>query len=161
MQLRAAEPLDLEAIAGVWHEAWHDGHASLVPAELLPHRTREYFRGLAQRQLEQIVVGVQAEGIAGFVGVDEDELELLFVARQARGTGVARTLIERGEQTISRRFARAYLVVVDANLRARRFYERCGWTDVGVEAYVAPIPGGGLPLACRRYEKVVHPGNAR
>lgn len=155
MQLRAAEPADLEAIAGVWHDAWHDGHAALVPAALLPHRTREYFRGLAQRQLSQITVAVQAGGIAGFVGVDEDELELLFVGREARGKGVARTLLERGEQEIGRRFARAYLVVVEGNVRARRFYERCGWMDVGVEAYVAPIPGGGLPLVCRRYEKSV------
>ncbi|HKP63597.1 MAG TPA: GNAT family N-acetyltransferase [Polyangiales bacterium] len=155
MQLRAAEAADLEALAGVWHEAWHDAHASLVPPELLPHRTREYFRGLAQRQLEQIVVAVHAEGIAGFVGVDEDELELLFVGRKARGTGLARTLIGWGEQKISRRFARAYLVVVEGNARAQRFYERCGWTHVGVEAYVAPIPGGEIPLACRRYEKSV------
>lgn len=155
MQLRAAEPADLEAIAGVWHDAWHDGHAALVPAALLPHRTREYFRELAQRQLPQITVAVQAGAIAGFVGVDEDELELLFVGREARGKGVARRLIERGEQEIARRFARAYLVVVEGNVRARRFYERCGWMDAGVEEYVAPIPGGGLPLTCRRYEKSV------
>ena len=155
MQLRAAKAADLEHIATLWHAAWHDAHAALVPPALLPHRSLEHFRGLAEQQWTQITVAVQAGAIAGFAGVDDDELELLFVHRTARGTGVAGALIGWGEREIARRFARAYLVVVEGNARARSFYERCGWRDVGLEDYVAMTPEGGIPVSSRRYEKSV------
>jgi putative acetyltransferase len=47
----------------------------------------------------------------------------------------------------------AWLVVVTGNVRARRFYERKGWRDVGATLDRAEIPGGTLPVPSRRYEK--------
>jgi ribosomal protein S18 acetylase RimI-like enzyme len=151
--LQAASPIDCEAIARVWHAAWHDAHADIVPARLLPHRGLGHFRTLAAAQAGNITVAVQADTVVGFVGVDEDELELLFVAAAARGTGVADALIAHAQRHISERWTRAYLLVVEANARARRFYERHGYCDTGPFAYEAVVPGGKVSVPHRRYEK--------
>lgn len=56
---------------------------------------------------------------------------------------------------IARRFDTAWLSVAVGNARARRFYERSGWTDAAPIDYRAEIAGGTLPVPCRRYEKRV------
>lgn len=158
--LRVASPDDCEAIARVWHDAWHDAHTEIVPSGLLPHRGLPHFRALAASQLGGITVAVQADEIVGFVGIEDDELELLFVAAAARGTGVADVLIAHAQQEISEHYALAYLLVVDQNARARRFYERHGFRDVGPFAYEAVTPEGNFPVPHRRYEKAL-PGPTR
>lgn len=156
-QLRAARAADCVALAQLWHAAWHDAHAALVPAGLLPHRGLAHFRALADEQYAAIVVVAQAELLLGMCGVDEDEAELetLFVASPARGTGVADALIAHAEQRLAQRWARAHLGVVVGNRRARRFYERHGWHDVGPYAYAATVPGGTIDVPHRRYEKAL------
>jgi len=153
LQLRAAVVADCDALAGVWHAAWHDAHAPLVSRALLPHRARPYFEALARKQYAAITVAEQAGQISGFVGIDDDELELLFVSAAARGSGVADALIQHGERQLARHHAQGYLVVVEGNARARRFYERHGWHDAGPLSFAAPIPGGSILVPSRRYEK--------
>ena len=57
------------------------------------------------------------------------------------------------EDVVASRFSVAWLSVVEGNARARRFYERNGWRDVGAHDYRAEIRGGTIPVPCRRYEK--------
>ena len=85
------------------------------------------------------------------------ELEQLYVDQAARGDGVAAALIEHAERRIAERFDLAWLAVVAGNARALRFYERSGWVDAGAIDYDAPIEGGAIRVACRRYEKRVQP----
>jgi ribosomal protein S18 acetylase RimI-like enzyme len=87
------------------------------------------------------------------VTVREDELEQLYVDPRARGSGAAARLLENGEKVIAARFELAWLAVAAGNARARRFYDRCGWYDVGDLAYQAQIAGGSIRVPCRRYEK--------
>ena len=120
-QLRAAFLADCDAIASVWHAAWHDAHVAIVPAALLPHRGIAHFRNLARTSTASITVAVHERQIVGFAGVDEDEVELLFVNAAVRGTGVADALIACAELQIGQHHALAHLFVVDGNARARRF----------------------------------------
>ena len=69
--------------------------------------------------------------IAGFIVTNRDEIEQLYVASDHRGSSIAAALLEHGEQVISAEHELAFLAVVDANSRARRFYERNGWHDAG------------------------------
>jgi len=89
------------------------------------------------------------------VTVKEDEVEQVYVAATARGTGVAGLLMQHAEHEIARRFDTAWLSVAVGNARARRFYERSGWTDAAAIDYEAEIEGGTIPVPCRRYEKRV------
>ena len=154
-QLLSARPADVPAIASLWHAAWHDAHALHVPPALLPHRQLPHFHALALGQLSQLTLAWDGDQLAGFVGVDEDELERLFVAPHARGTGSADLLLAHGERMIAATFPRAYLIVLEANARARRFYARHGWIDTGPFLEHAPIAGGTIPLQSCRYEKAL------
>jgi GNAT superfamily N-acetyltransferase len=151
--LRPASPGDVEAIAGVWHEAWGDGHLGNVPEALMPFRGLAHFRERVPPRIPGTTVAVSGPRVVGFVTVRGDEVEEIFVARDARGSGVAAALLRHAERAIAARHDLAWLAVVDGNARARRFYERNGWRDAGAFDYAAEIPGGTLPVPSRRYEK--------
>ncbi len=151
--LRPATAEDADAIAQVWHAAWHDAHAEHVPAELLEHRTLDHFLGRAAEALRHSTVADDDSGVLGFVAVTDDELEFLFVAAHARGTGVAADLLAHGERQIAEAYDTAWLEVVTGNTRARRFYERQGWSDVGARDGAIATPNGRVVVAYHRYEK--------
>ena len=44
-------------------------------------------------------------------------------------------------------------VYVAGNERARRFYERQGWTDAGLFDYTAPGDTGPIAVRAHRYER--------
>lgn len=90
--------------------------------------------------------------IVGFVTVRGEELEQLFVAATHRGSGIAAELLSAGEARIAAAgHPEAWLAVVAGNIRARRFYERAGWSDGGPLDYQAETPQGPVPVATRRY----------
>jgi GNAT superfamily N-acetyltransferase len=154
--LRAATPEDAEAIAAIWARGWRDGHEGFVPAALSAYRSLDDFRRLVPPRIARTTVAIADGNVVGFTTLaGTDEIEQVYVAESARGSGVAAALLAHGEATIATRAPRAWLAVVAGNLRARRFYERCGWGDAGALEYEAEIEGGTLTVPCRRYEKAL------
>jgi ribosomal protein S18 acetylase RimI-like enzyme len=151
--LRAGTADDVDAIADVWHRAWRDGHLGHVPDALLVHRGVESFRRRVPERLSATTVATIESVIVGFVMVRSDELEQLFVSESARGSGAAVALIRHGESIIREHFGLAWLAVATGNARARRFYEREGWSDAGPFDYQAQVVGGSFSVPCHRYEK--------
>jgi ribosomal protein S18 acetylase RimI-like enzyme len=157
LALRPAVSEDAEAIALLWHDAWRDGHLGHVPEALHPHRTRDHFRQRVPPRIPATTVATVGSRIVGFVTLHEDEVEQIFVARDARGGGAAPALLRHAEEAIAARFAVAWLAVAAGNARARRFYERSGWRDAGAFDYAAEVTNGTLLVPCHRYEKSVGP----
>jgi len=154
--LRAATAADVEAIASVWHPGWREGHLGHVPDGLLAHRTFQQFRSRTPARLDVTTVATLGSKVLGFVMAVGDEIEQLYVAAPARGTGVAPALLRYGEHVIANRHHRlAWLAVATGNTRARRFYAREGWLDAGAFNYPAAIEGGAFIVPCRRYEKLL------
>ncbi|WP_300013564.1 GNAT family N-acetyltransferase [Pseudonocardia sp.] len=154
--IRQAVPRDGEAIAALWHRGWRDGHLGHVPAALLPHRQAADFRARVPAQIPFTAVAAAGAEVIGFVTVRGDEVEQLYVAAPARGTGTAAALLSHGERVVAATHGRAWLAVAGGNARARRFYERRGWSDAGPVDYAAATAGGEAVLVpCRRYEKAV------
>jgi ribosomal protein S18 acetylase RimI-like enzyme len=151
--LRAAKSTDVAAIATLWHSAWLDGHSSHVPDALLPHRGLAMFRARVPARIKTTTVALTDTRIVGFVTVHDAELEQLFVARDARGSGAAPALLQHAEAQIAQRFDRAWLAVVAGNARARHFYARHGWLDTGPFDYAAEIAGGTIVIVSHRYQK--------
>jgi GNAT superfamily N-acetyltransferase len=90
----------------------------------------------------------------GFSIVKGDELNQLFVASAARGTGVAAALIGEAEARVAARGAEAiWLTCAIGNARAARFYEKRGWRRAGTVRDVLETPDGPFPLDVWRYEK--------
>ncbi len=87
------------------------GHVMLVAGANLEHAPQ-----LAA------AAGVSMTGLAG--------VSRLFVSPKARGTSVAAALLERVEDTPSRRGRRLALDVLDDGGPAVRLYERLGWVRV-------------------------------
>lgn len=153
--LRPAGPGDVDAIAAVWHAGWADGHLGHVPAALAAHRGLDDFRRRVPSRLAGTTVALLGGRVVGFVTVHADEVEQVYVARAARGSGIADALLARAEREAARRAPVVWLAVASGNARARRFYERNGWADSGALEYAAEVEGGTLAVACRRYTKRV------
>lgn len=158
MRVRDAAEADLDHLAVVWHDAWHDGHAQIVPKELTRFRTLESFR----RRLQQVFPRVRVVGPpgapVGFCIVRDDELYQLFVSAEARGSGVAAALIDDAESRLAAAgVTTAWLACAIGNMRAAKFYEKRGWRRVGTMINAAETPGGTFPLKVWRYEKALTP----
>jgi GNAT superfamily N-acetyltransferase len=152
VELRGASADDVEAVASIWRDGWPDGHLGNVPDELVAARTPESFSSRAAQRVGDTVVAVVGGAVAGFVMVVDDEVEQVYVSSRHRGTGVAAALLGEAERRVrTNGHQRAWLAVVAGNARARRFYERMGWTDEGAFDYPAASSGGAIPVPCVRY----------
>ncbi|MEU8818956.1 GNAT family N-acetyltransferase [Actinoplanes sp. NPDC048796] len=153
-ELRPARDEDVPTIARIWESGWRDGHRGHVPEELIPVRTGESFRTRAAAMVSRTTVAVADGATVGFVTVDGDEVEQVYVAAASRGSGVAADLLDEAERQVAAGgHATAWLAVVAGNARARRFYERRGWADDGPFTYQARYPGGTIGVPCHRYVK--------
>ncbi|WP_350281216.1 GNAT family N-acetyltransferase [Kribbella sp. HUAS MG21] len=156
MTVRPAVADDADAVAAIWYDGWRDGHLGHVPDELVAVRTKESFWTRAAERVADTTVAVAGDAIAGFVMVVGAEVEQVYVARDHRGSGVAGTLLAEAERQVKANgHDEAWLAVATGNARARRFYERSGWTDAGAFDYPAAVDDGSVPVPCHRYVKPV------
>ena len=153
-RVRAAEADEIEQLAQIWYDGWHESHAHLVPAALTRLRTLENFRERLQAALPDIrVVGPSASPL-GFCVVKGTELYQLFVSAPSRGSGVAAALMADAEARLSENGATtAWLACAIGNNRAARFYEKCGWSLVGRVVDEVETSSGPFPLEVWRFEK--------
>jgi GNAT superfamily N-acetyltransferase len=152
-EIRTAGPGEADTIARISVEGWRWGYRGLLPDDMLA--------GLDEQERAERVRAVMADdGVAvatyvaqaddgeviGFVscGPDRDpdanptlalrtgEVYAIYVVERVAGAGVGSALLRAAVDDLrARGFARARLWVLDANARARRFYEREGWTADG------------------------------
>ena len=155
--IRAAGDADMAAVADLWHEGWHDGHAGHVPDGLTAARTLEAFHARTPTRVADTAVAFSDAGeLVGFVMVVGDEVEQVFVGRSARGTDLAGLLLMEAERLVAAAgHEEAWLAVVAGNARARRFYEKHGWRDEGDLPYEVTAGGETFVSPCRRYVKKV------
>lgn len=154
INIRAAQPTEIDQLAQVWFDAWNDAHAQIVPVELVRLRTLENFRERMQKKLPNVRVAGEPGNPVGFCVVKEDELYQIFVAAKARGTGVAAALMADGEALLAQRGVKtAWLACAIGNDRAARFYEKCGWRRTGTMTNEAETSEGTFLLEVWRYEK--------
>ncbi len=152
--IRPARPEDAGAVAEIWYQGWCDGHLGNVPEDLVASRTKESFGTRAAERVDDTVVATVDGAVAGFVMVVGDEVEQVYVASGHRGTAVAAGLLTEAERLVAvNGHQQAWLAVVPGNARARRFYERRGWTDDGLFDHQAPSDSGPISVPAHRYVK--------
>ncbi len=155
--VRDAVPGEEAALAALWYAAWHDAHATLVPAELTRLRTRASFETRVARDLAAIRTAGPVGAPTGFCMTRKDELYQLFVGASARRGGVASALAADAEARIrAAGHDRAWLACAIGNARAAAFYRARGWDLAGtvVERLEAEA-GEDFEMAVWRFEKAL------
>jgi ribosomal protein S18 acetylase RimI-like enzyme len=153
LEVRAAEPGEIDVLAKIWHDGWQDAHAELLPVDLARARTLESFRERLQGAPAVRVVGPPGAP-AGFCMIRDDELYQLYVSAPSRGSGVAAVLVADAEvRLVASGVQTAWLACAIGNERAARFYEKCGWHRVGNMINHLDTPSGPFDLEVWRYEK--------
>ena len=116
--IRKFENLDLDAVMQIWLQANLDAHA-FIPAsfweahfemvrDMLPQAELYVHENEAPRQID------------GFIGLTENHIEGIFVAKSARSKGIGRALLEYAKS----RKLRLTLSDYQKNERALAFYRR-------------------------------------
>jgi GNAT superfamily N-acetyltransferase len=138
MRIREATPEDAEAIERIRVRGWQTAYRAIFPPELLDAMPVDWSRweGRLESPPEgwSILVAETGGNVVGFAatGPDRDdalrgELFALYVDPGRWSSGAGRALLAAGEEELARLHAEATLWVLEANARARRFYERGGW----------------------------------
>lgn len=151
--VRNAIAEDVEVLAQIWMEGWTDAHDGLLPPELSGLRTLQDLRQRLVDGLGSTSVAVAGGQPVGFAMIKQDELDQLYVARDARGSSTALRLVSVAVDRIRHEgHRRAWLACAIGNHRAARFYEKAGWTLAGVVTIRLGTPNGPVPLEVWRYE---------
>ncbi len=174
MQIRAAVPDDAEAIATINVDSWRATYAGHVPDELLAAldpapRVEQGRRALARTdRLGATLVAVDDSGaVVGYTHYGplrdggqphptEGEIYAIYVTPTAWGTGAGRALMAGALAALAaQRRDPVRLWVLPANDRARRFYERAGFTPDGAHRVESlTLPEGVAELPEMRYARL-------
>lgn len=154
--IRPGASADAATVADIWHEGWHAAHPGHVPDGLTARRTLAAFHERASQRVADTTVAEVDGRVLGFVMVVGDEVEQVYVGRDARGSGLAGVLLAEAERQVEAAGHEvAWLAVATGNARARAFYAKHGWSDAGDLAYEVEALGERFVSPCRRYEKRV------
>ena len=173
MEIRRAQPDDAQRIAEVHVRSWKVAFSGLLPQDYLDalcpeDRLGEWEKALASEAWPVVLVAEEQGALVGFATVgptrDKDadpttvgELYTLYLDPAVFGAGLGATLLEHAVVELeSGGFAQATLWVLHTNARARRFYERHGWSADGATkehdwmAFTATDVRYGRPVRTRR-----------
>jgi GNAT superfamily N-acetyltransferase len=147
VRIREATLADARACAEVHVEGWRWAYRGLLPDDHLDRlsveeRERMWREGFAEPGQRVAWVAERDGRVVGFcvTGPSEDadadrgtaEVYAIYLRPEVVGTGVGRRLFAHAVDDLRRRgFRAATLWVLEANERARRFYERAGWRPDG------------------------------
>jgi GNAT superfamily N-acetyltransferase len=150
VRIRTATPADAAAIADVHVRSWQAAYRGVFPDDVLdgpdlPAGRLRLWRRLLGPDAPPGHAAWVAEGPAGVVGFadvlpsrDDDadpatgEVLAIYALPGAWGTGTGRELMAAALEGLrGAGFRTATLWVLDSNARARRFYERAGFTPDG------------------------------
>jgi putative acetyltransferase len=125
MILRRALLADMPALAWLNH---HTVRTSLpfVPQVHPPHEVVDYFSGPLFAKAEFWLAEDAAGEPTGYIAFRPDFVEHLFIHPRSQGQGVGVALLEKAKAGASE----LSLWTFQQNLRARRFYEKHGFTVV-------------------------------
>lgn len=154
VKVRDAQARDIPALARLWHQGWHDAHAKLLPPDVAKARTLQIFTTRLAAGLEDARTVGPIGTPLGLCIVKGDELNQLYVAKEAQGRGVAAALTEDAEMRLrSSGVETAWLTCAIGNWRAARFYEKAGWHLARTVILPLKALSGELEVEVWRYEK--------
>ena len=120
-EITGRTPQLISQLLEVWERSVQATHLFLSAdevAEIKPHVPQ------ALQEVPHLIVAQRSDGTpAGFMGIDGQKLEMLFLAPEERGRGLGRKLVRYGVE----RYGIQEVTVNEQNPQARGFYERMGF----------------------------------
>jgi GNAT superfamily N-acetyltransferase len=89
--------VDVDALAALWHDAWHRSHGQLVPRDVCDFRDEEYFRRRLEKEPDSVRVLGQPGNLTGLCIVHGANLDMLFIALNEQGKGLGEQLLSDAE----------------------------------------------------------------
>ncbi len=151
--IRFAESGDIPALARVWHDAWHAGHAHLDP-DIAAGRPFSFFEARMGSAVDRMIAALADGEVVGFSGWEGDGIGQVFVLPAFHGRGVAPLVLRAAEDVLREEgHERIWLQCRTGNDRARAFYEKHGWhVACEMEADIGTVTGRE-PITVWRMEK--------
>lgn len=120
-ELESRTPEQLARLLEVWEASVRVTHLFLSGDEI---EAIKAYVPQALKEVPHLVTAEEGRGLpAGFMGIDGQRLEMLFLSPEERGKGLGRKLLQYGMD----RYRVDELAVNEQNPQARGFYERMGF----------------------------------
>ncbi len=121
LEVNARTPERMEKLLSVWEDSVRATHRFLSAAEIEQIKD---FVPQALQGVAHLIVAEKEPGIpVAFIGLEDERLEMLFIAPEERGKGLGKTLLQYGLQHYGLR----ELTVNEQNPQAVGFYEHLGF----------------------------------
>jgi ribosomal protein S18 acetylase RimI-like enzyme len=162
IEYRSARASDAEAVANLHARSWRENYRGTFRDEYLDgdlpgERLRVWRERLERPAASQLVrLAVDGRELAGFVcayGAHDPQwgslVDNLHVAHSWKRRGIGAALLKQAGAWLAPRYPEleVYLLVLEMNASARRFYERLGGRNAGVSTM--ETHGGALVRSCR------------
>jgi GNAT superfamily N-acetyltransferase len=143
IDIRPADEGDAEALAEIQRAASLAALAHIYPPDRYPFpvdEVRERWREAVADADARVIVAEDGGPPVGLAAARLDWLDALYVVPEHWGSGLAGTLHDQALSLAAELGSRrCHLWVLEHNARARRFYERRGWSENG-DTRVVPFP---------------------
>jgi GNAT superfamily N-acetyltransferase len=127
--IQRARASDVAQIAALYHAVWHETQAPFMPAAECARRDLGFFIERMSRLLLSTLIEERGGAVVAFSAWHGRLLGQIFVAAPHRGSGLAVALMSATETAMMESgVSEGELHCVVGNDRARRFYERTGWS---------------------------------
>ena len=162
IEYRPAQLGDEEEVALLHARSWRESYRgeftdAFLDGDLLGERRGVWQRRLADPPPNQLVLlALRGPSLLGFVcayGAHDPKwgsfIDNLHVADAAKGAGIGSSLMRRAGTWLASQHGDlgVYLLVLESNARARRFYERLGGRNE--EVFTTETHGGAVVRSCR------------
>ncbi|MDF2593570.1 MAG: acetyltransferase [Clostridia bacterium] len=147
VSIRYVNASDIDALANVHSRSLRAAFKDIVSDDILDnnfsfeHRKNGFTRELAAGSPTTAIafagvseVGLLSFGPSRYIDIVEDTIELwrIYLIPESWGSGIGEELLDWGIEEIRRQgYKRVILWVLEANLRARKFYEKHGFFHDG------------------------------
>lgn len=137
-EVPARTPALIQSLVTVWEASVRATHLFLSDAEIQQIKT--YVPQALTGVAHLLVAETESGEPAAFMGVENDRLEMLFLAPQTRGQGLGKQLLQHGIETYGVR----EVTVNEQNPQAVGFYQHLGFetykrTDLDEEGNPYPL----------------------